>query len=273
MDAAPLVANARMYAVTPVARDLWRRLFEWTSDKARIQVAYVDHAAPASLEELWSRDDLGLAFMCGYPFAMARPWPQLVAAPVPADPRCAGQALYWTDLVVAADGPHRSLSDTFGGRIGWTIEHSQSGFNAVRHHLLRYRSGRKEPLFRESVGPLVTPRRVVESVLSGRIDVGPLDSYFHELLRRFEPETAARLRTVESTAARPMPVLVASPGTMPAAVGRLRRALLTASADGAMAAVLAELALAGFTAPEPAAYAVLVKEAAKAEAAGYRVPA
>jgi ABC-type phosphate/phosphonate transport system substrate-binding protein len=173
MGAAPLVANARMYAVTPAARDLWRRLFEWTADKARIRVAYIDHAAPASLEELWSRDDLGLVFICGYPFAMARPRPQLVAAPVPADPRCGGQAVYWTDLVAAADGPHRSLSDTFGGRIGWTVEHSQSGFNAVRHHLLRYRAGREEPLFRESVGPPVTPRRAVESVLSGTIDVGP----------------------------------------------------------------------------------------------------
>jgi ABC-type phosphate/phosphonate transport system substrate-binding protein len=273
MGAAPLVANARMYAVTPAARALWRRLFEWTADKAGIRLAYVDHAAPASLEELWSRDDLGLVFMCGYPFARARLRLQPVAAPVPADPRCRGQAVYWTDLVVSADGPHRSLSDAFGGRIGWTVEHSQSGFNAVRRHLLRYRVGREGPLFRESVGPLVTPRRVIESVLAGAIDVGPLDSYVHALLTRFEPETAARLRTVESTDPTPMPLLVASPNTDSAAVERLRRALLAASADEAMATVLGDLALAGFAAPEPADYAVLLDQAAEAEAAGYPVPA
>ena len=267
-----LAANARMYAVTPAARDLWRRLFEWAGRKAGVPLIYIDHAAPALLDELWSRDDLGLAFLCGYPFARARPQHQAVAAPVPADLRCGARALYWTDLVVAAEGPHRSLADTFGGRIGWTVEHSQSGFNAVRHHLLGYRAGR-QGLFRESVGPLVTPRRIVEAVLSGAIDVGPLDSYVHDLLRRFEPETAARLRVVESTRPTPMPLLVASAGVDSAAVEGLRRALLAAPADAEMAGVLADLRLAGFAAPDPEAYHVLLDQAAEAEAAGYPVPA
>jgi hypothetical protein len=59
----PLVANARMYAVTPAARDLWQRLFAWVAERSGIPLVYVDHAAPAPLETLWSRPDLGLAFM------------------------------------------------------------------------------------------------------------------------------------------------------------------------------------------------------------------
>ena len=137
----PLVANARMYAVNPAARDLWQRLFAWVAERSGVPLVYVDHAAPAPLETLWSRPDLGLAFMCGYPFARAQPAVQAVAAPLPAHPRCQGRAVYWTDFAVAADGPFRQLADTFGGRIGWTVEHSQSGFNAVRHHLLRHRAG------------------------------------------------------------------------------------------------------------------------------------
>jgi ABC-type phosphate/phosphonate transport system substrate-binding protein len=273
MAPAPLVANARMYAVTPAARDLWRTLFERAAERAGVDLTYVEHAAPAPLEELWVREDLGLVFMCGYPFARARPRAQLVAAPVPADPRCDARAVYWTDFVVAADAPYRSLSDVFGGRIGWTVEHSQSGFNAVRHHLLRYRAGRRAPLFRESVGPLVTPRRVIESVLSGAIDVGPLDSYLYELLRRFEPDTTARLRMLESTVSTPMPLLVAAPNVETGTVERLRHALVTASADRGMAGLLAGLALAGFAAPKPASYAVLLDQAAEAEAAGYPAPA
>ena len=38
-------------------------------------------------------------------------------------------------------------------------------------------------LFEATVGPLVTPRRVVEAIVSGEADAGPLDSYFHDLLR------------------------------------------------------------------------------------------
>jgi ABC-type phosphate/phosphonate transport system substrate-binding protein len=60
-------------------------------------------------------------------------------------------------------------------------------------------------------------------VLRGEIDVGPLDSYVHDLLERHEPETAARLRVVESTAMTPIPLLVASPGIEDDALARLRR--------------------------------------------------
>ena len=269
---APLVANARMYAVTPAARDLWQKLLEWAGKAAEVPLVHVEHAAPAALEALWARDDLGLAFMCGYPFARTTQSMQAVAAPVPADPRCGGRAVYWTDLVVKAEGPYRSLEETFGGRIGWTVEHSQSGFNAVRHHLLRHRAGRQK-LFRESIGPLVTPRRVVEAVLAGDIDVGPLDSYVHDLLRRFEPQTAARLRVVASTDPTPMPLLVASAGVDPTAVERLRRSLVAARDEADMAGVLAALGLAGFAAPDPQAYRILLDPAAEAEAAGYPVPA
>ena len=34
------------------------------------------------------------------------------------------------------DAPYEGLADTFGGAGRWTVEHSHSGFNALRHHLL-----------------------------------------------------------------------------------------------------------------------------------------
>src|SRR5436190_620117 len=139
-----LVVNARMYAVTPRVGDQWRALFEWIGRDCALALTYVKHAAPAPLEELWSRSDLAAAFMLGY---------------------------------------------------------RQS------------RDGGKENLFAASVGPLLTPRRVIEALLQGDIDVGPLDSYVHDLLRVHEPDTASRLRTVESTAMTPIPPLIASLAT------------------------------------------------------------
>ena len=84
-------------------------------------------------------------------------------------------------------------------RLGWTVAHSQSGFNAVRTHLLGLR-GSRASLYAKSIGPLLTPRRVIEALLAGEIDIGPLDSYFYDLLLAAEPETAARLRIIETTA-------------------------------------------------------------------------
>jgi ABC-type phosphate/phosphonate transport system substrate-binding protein len=120
------IANARMYAVTPHVRGAWRALFDWLSRRSGVALEYVDHAAPAPLEELWSRPDLAATFMCGLPFASAALKPLIVAAPVPAPERYRGQPVYCTDFVVRADSAYHKLSDTFGARIGWTVSHSQS---------------------------------------------------------------------------------------------------------------------------------------------------
>lgn len=248
-----LVANARMYAVTPAVKAAWQDLLAYVARAADVPLSYVDHAAPAPLEELWTRADLGAAFMCGFPFASADVKPQLLAAPVLSPPRYGGKPQYCTDLVVRADSAFARLSDTFGRRIGWTVEHSQSGYQAVRRHLEAQRA-----TYAEWVGPLVTPRAVIAAVLDDRIDVGPLDSYVHDLLKRHEPETAAKLRVIESTAMTPNPVLVASPGVAGDAVARLRDALLSCDAVPELAAVRDALLLSRFAAVAPADYDVLL---------------
>src|ERR1043166_874829 len=263
-----LVANARMYAVTPAVAAAWRDLFAWVARTSGVPLTYRDHAAPAPLEALWARDDLGAAFMCGFPFASAAPQPVALAAPVPSPSRYGGRPSYCTDFVVRADRPFRKLSDTFGGRIGWTLRHSQSGYNAVRHHLL----GQTPPHVAQWVGPLVTPRRVIEAVLEDRIDVGPLDGYVHDLIRRHEPRTAAKLRVVASTAMTPIPPLVASPGVDRDVAARLRAPLLACHAEGALASTLDALLLARFVEIDPAGYNVLLSCKREADAGGIVAP-
>lgn len=261
-----LIANARMYAVTPQVRAAWQSLFAWVADASGIPLAYVEHAAPAPLEALWAREDLGAAFMCGFPFACAAPQPNLIAAPVPSPPRYAGQPRYCTDFIVRADSPSVRLSDTFGGRIGWTVDHSQSGFRAVRHHLLRYGQDHKASLFSAWIGPLVTPRRVIDAVVQGDIDVGPLDSYVHDLLKRHEPETVAKFRTVESTAMTPIPPLVASRTVAEDTLERLRQAVLSSAIETELSAALDTLMVSRFAAINPDDYEPLVAQAREVDA-------
>ncbi|MEA2930720.1 MAG: hypothetical protein QOG38_3148, partial [Hyphomicrobiales bacterium] len=42
----PLVANARMYAVTPAVSAAWRDLFAWVAKASGVPLTYLDHAAP-----------------------------------------------------------------------------------------------------------------------------------------------------------------------------------------------------------------------------------
>ena len=261
-----LIANARMYAVTPVVKAAWQELFAWVATTSGVPLTYVDHAAPAPLEALWARDDLGAAFMCGFPFASVTPQPVALAAPVPSPPRYGAKPCYCTDFVVRADSAR--ASKPFGGRIGWTVTHSQSGYNAVRHHLL----GHPAP-GAQWIGPLVTPRGVIAAVLDDMIDVGPLDSYVHDLIRRHDPETAAKLRVVASTVMTPIPLLIASRGIDHDVAARLRHALLACHAEPSLAATLDTLLLTRFAEVDPADYAVLPAQKQKADAGGIPAPA
>ena len=133
------VANARMYSVDPGAASAWNELFEWLAQQSGVELRLINHGFPEQLSELWSRPDLGCAFMCGFPYVSAKNSLRAVAAPVPLGAPLPGRPVYATRLVVRADSSFRSLQETFGGRLGYTAEDSHSGYNALRHHLLLYR--------------------------------------------------------------------------------------------------------------------------------------
>ncbi len=272
-----LVVNARMYAPAAAAAAAWRASFAWVAERSGIALDPVDHGFPAPLEALWARDDLGAVFMCGWPFARgafthAGARHRIVAAPVPAAPRYGDRPVYFTDFVVRADSEIRTLEDSFGGRLAYTVDHSQSGYNAPRHHLLRFRSADRPTLYAAVVGPCVTPRRVLDAVLDGAADVAPLDGYTLELMLRHTPGLGDRIRIVASTEPTPMPPLVASPGIPDATVAALRAAFLAFGEAADTGALRAELGLARFAVTAPADYDVTLAWAAEAEAAGYPVP-
>jgi ABC-type phosphate/phosphonate transport system substrate-binding protein len=268
----PYVANARMYSVNPGAAAAWKELFEWVARESAVDLQVIDHKFPALLADLWARPDLGSTFMCGFPYKLAKDPPRPVAAPIPLGAPVAGRPLYATRLVVSAVSQFRSLEDTFGGRLGYTVEDSHSGYNALRHHLLPYWQQRGGRLYRESIGPLTTPRRVIEAVVAGDIDVGPLDSYALDLMQRYEPELTAQIRVVATTDAAPIPFLVASRTCPDQVVVALQAALLRVGEEAALADLRDRLCLQGFAPVEIADYELMLRWDAEARAAGYARP-
>ena len=252
-----LVANARMYSATASARADWKKLLAWAIARAGLDWQVIDYDAPAPLSALWSRDDLGLAMMCGLPFSQRAPQPTLVAAPIPKPAPYQGRPIYFTDVVVRADSKHERLEDTFGGVVGYTLADSMSGGVALRNHLAPYRATHGPRLYARAVGDLIHARGVIEAQAAGRIDVGPLDSYYHDLLRRNEPALAQQVRIVASTDAMPIPPLVATAALSPDELARLRDALRAAVDSPQLADVTERLLLAGFAVPDPADYEVL----------------
>ena len=250
-----MIANARMYSVTPEVGALWRRLLGAVLGAADPAVEIVNHAPPAPIAELWARPDKAAVFMCGLPQSLASPRPALVAAPVPSPADYRDRACYWTDLVVRADSGFETLAQTFGHRLALTTPESQSGYAAPLHELMAHAMTAKatQPLYREVVAPVFTPMGALRSVIDGHADVAPLDSYALALMRRHAPDLVAQVRVVASTEPTAIPAFVASGSASPAVVA----AFLAADRVADSQALMEPLLLTRFERPEPAGYDAL----------------
>ena len=267
------IMNARMYAVAPEVEDAWRGLLERVTSEAGAELKYVPYPAPKPMEELWRRPDLGCVFMCGYPIALKLAPVVPIAAPIPRADWAEGRAVYRSDLIVRRDAPFARLEDTFGGRAGWTVAHSHSGFNAFRHHLLSFRTPERPKLYSEMLGDLVTARAILDGVRDGRIDVGPLDAYWYCLIRKHRPELTHGVRVLESTEIAPMPAFVASASAPAQMVECLKAAFTSAANRPWFADFAAPLLLDGFAAVEEADFEPTLEWDREARAAGYEWPA
>ena len=248
------IANARMYSATPQVKQAWKDVLGWALRSARLSWDVIDCDAPAPLAELWSRGDLGCTMMCGLPYSRRSPRPTLVAAPVPSPARYARRPVYFTDIVVRAASNYRTLEDTFGGVVGYTLEDSMSGCVALRRHLRDFRTPDQPQLYRKAVGRLMNARRVIEALDAKEIDVGPVDSYYHDLLKKNDSTFAAKVRVLASTAAAPIPPLVATAPLAAGELGSLRAALCAADSSDELSAQRDTLLLAGFVVPSSADY-------------------
>lgn len=249
-----LAVNARMYSVNASAKADWNSLLAWVVHRAGLDWLALDHDPPAPLSALWARDDLGLVVMCGLPYALSQPRPRLIAAPVPSPRRYGGRPVYFSDFVVRADAPWRTLEDTFGGVLAYTIPDSMSGGVAPYHHLMGLRRARGQRLFSAVLGDLLNGRGVIDAVVSGRADVGTLDSYYLDLLRQHDPAFADQVRVVASTRAEPIPPLVATAALTDAQLSVLREALMATGTDPGLASLMQRLQLKGFAIVDDRAY-------------------
>lgn len=259
-----LLANARMYSVTPAATEAWRTVIGWVAKTAGVPVEFVEHAPPRLLATLWSRDDLGVVQMCGLPASLRQPPPTILAAPLPSLPRYGGKAVYMSDLAVRADAKFQTLEDTFGGVAGYTLKDSQSGYFAFRTLLL---TKHPQAHYRKIVGGLMNARGIVQALMDGSIDVGPLDGYVWDLIRAGDPAFAAQVRVIATTDPTPMPPLIATAALSPEKIQGLRKAFTSIHEEPSLHEARKALLVERFVVPELAVYNETKRRALRVEQA------
>jgi len=261
-----LFFNTRMYDVTPNAKRAWINVVKWISRQSDIGMELIEHEPPKLLSDLWLRDDLGAVMMCGLPLARRTVVPQILAQCIPTAPRYRGQAVYCTDIVVAAESPFQTLADTFGHRAGYTLKDSQSGYYAFRHHLLTRYAAVQQP-YQHITGNLMNARGVIHAIARGDIDVGPLDGYVHDLIRHTDAAFAGQVRIIESTQPTPMPAIVTTAPLDEVCLRRLRQAFVSVAHAPELVEERNTLLIAGFVEPSSEIFAPLLQRALEVDVA------
>jgi ABC-type phosphate/phosphonate transport system substrate-binding protein len=263
-----MIASFRMYGVGG-AMVAWRALFARVFAEAGIEVEAIEHRWPLPIAELWAKPHLCCDFMCGWPFARSAVAMQAIAVPVPSPPRYAGLPRYCSEFLVREQSGWNSLEETFGARIGWMAEDSQSGFNAPRAHLGRFASADRAELYAESKGPLGSPLKALDALRASEVDVVALDSFFLDLCRKYEPARMAGVRCIATTPWTPMPLLVAAPTIGAEVVERLRVILPRIHEMSGFAPLLADVLLERFVAADVSSYRTLLEMEQAARDRGY----
>ena len=246
-----MIANARMYSVSPEAAALWRSLLTAVIGHAGLDIKLLEHSPPKSINELWQRPDKAAVFMCGLPYSRSDPRPELIAAPVPSPADFRGLPQYWSEMVVRRDSRYQTIEDTFGGRIALTVPDSQSGCLAALYYLMT--AADRFPLYGEVTTPKVTPLGAMSAVIDGAADVAPIDSYAYCLLQKYRGDLTSQLRIIGRTARTPIPPLVASRPEFAA----LQAAFLEAHQIATIVPLMRGLLLQRFVLPDPASYDAL----------------
>jgi ABC-type phosphate/phosphonate transport system substrate-binding protein len=123
------------------------------------------------------------------------------------------------------------------------------------------------------LGNLVTARKVLDSVRDGRIDIGPLDAYWHLLIARHAPELTRGIRVLATTDVAPIPAFVAGADTAMDKVARLRAAFVSAQRQPWFGELADVLLLDGFAEVDAESYARTLQWDQEAKVAGYDEPA
>jgi phosphonate transport system substrate-binding protein len=252
------------------ARPLYEAIAPYLAERTGEPVELLDVPWEARVR-LREEGGVDVAFLCGLPYTELRDRPTpllaLLCAPVMAAARYGGRPVYFTDVVVRADGPLRGFADLRGRTWAYNSRDSFSGYVAPAHHLRE--RGEGWGFFGKTV-PSGSHQCSIQMVAEGTAAASGIDSTVLELEVARRPELGSALRVVEAIGPYPIPPVAVSAALDPRRVARLRDLFLTMRETPAGRAVLARGLLARFVDVRDRDYDPIRAVARAVDAAGLR---
>ncbi len=196
------------YMTPSLPLDLYELIARTAGELLGVEAALevIETASGPSREEIERGEDpfarawADVGFVCApsYLWLHDRPEPSaelLGVAPVFADERNGGRPVYFSDVVVAAGSPWRSLGELRGRSWCYNDCQSLSGYFSVVEHLAKMGEGADFFDRRICAGSHLA---ALAMILAGEADAAAIDSNVLLLALGERPELAAQLRTIAS---------------------------------------------------------------------------
>jgi len=250
------------YLAPSIPEELFRVLAETIEAATRmtVELAFETRVSgPSPEDDPFAGHRADLAFVCApsYPALkeVGSPVALLPVAPVFDDPRAEGRPVYYSDVVVRPDRAASRFEELAGAVWSYNDRRSRSGWLNMLARLAEIgHTGSPEEFFAALI-PAGSHLRSLELVADGVADVAAIDSNTLQLVRRREPEKAARLRVLESWGPMPIQPVLAGTALSEPLRDRIAGALLRLGVDPAARERIAEFGLRGFAPVEEATYA------------------
>lgn len=217
-------------------------------------------AIPTQFENGVSFDDffddkIAVGYICGLPYSkfadLADPPVELLVAPVLAEDRYMGQAVYFSDVVVPADSPAKTFADLAGSTFTYNERVSYSGYHVMGWHLAQ--QGHDWNFFGTQTKSGAHVQSLAQ-VASGQADVAALDSHALSAALHHDPTLMQRIRVIDSIGPSPHPPVVVGRGVSAELKAQLRDFYLTLHTNPTLKPHLAAAAISRFVEVDDAHY-------------------
>jgi phosphonate transport system substrate-binding protein len=220
-----------------------------------IETVYTNDIPWQEREWLFDAGEIQILWLCGLPYVhkadLRESDMELLAVPVPADPRYLGRAVYFSDVIVRTQSPFQTFAELRGKVWAYNEPRSQSGYNVVRAYLSSLIDG--NGFFGKAVesGAHMTS---LAMVMEGRVDCAAIDSTVLEWFLSEHHDLREGIRVVETFGPSPIPPWVISRRVPESDRERLRKLLLKMDEDPMGGPILSAGRMARFVAASDTDY-------------------
>ena len=227
----------------------YRQLVDYLSNRLDLTITVVDPGNYGKLNTMLKNGDVDVAFVCSGPYVEGREafGLELLAAPV-----VNGEAAYYSNLIVPASSPAKSLDDLQGKSFAFTDPQSNSGCLVPGNQLAQ--RGHTPESFFVSFSYTYAHDRSIHAVSESLVDGAAVDSLIWDYLSAADPKLHRRVRVVERFGPFAIPPVVAAPHVPQELREKFRQALLTMHQDPQGQTILQGMHIDRFTPIDDGAY-------------------